>query len=70
MQLGLFESPAQAVSRYRCDSCKAGHVTVTRTADIFEDDWRCDTCPAYGNISWSRVFGERAEEQRGSEVTR
>ena len=61
--LPLFPDLAAALPDGRCYVC-GGRTVVTRTADPYEDDWRCTGCGTSGNVSWSRVFGERAEAQR------
>ena len=61
---GFDAAPADAATRTApCESC-GGRLVITRTANPFEDDWHCTSCSARGNISWSRVFGERAERAK------
>ena len=59
----LFGVPP-VVAHGRCDY-GGGVVVVERTDDHYEDRWHCMSCPSHGNLSHSRVFGPRHEEEGG-----
>ena len=49
-----------------CQSCGRYGVVHERTADPFEDTWRCLSCGTSGTRSHSRAFGPRHEEAKAS----
>jgi hypothetical protein len=54
--------PPEPVRSEPCEVC-GGVVVYQRTANPFEDVWRCTGCQSVREqISWSREFGPRFEE--------
>lgn len=60
----LFVAPRGPQKATICQSCKRYGVMHERTADPFEDTWRCLACGTSGTRSYSREFGPRREEAK------